>query len=96
LIRFDSAKDIAIFRSGSFRKHVLLAYIPDERKDEVAAIADTVPPPVAEKHSKDNENCQHWTLHVIRKLVAVGLVPQAKADYVAKHIGVPWKDWANE
>jgi hypothetical protein len=94
--RADTHRDVGIFKSNSYLNHIHLGEIAEDIWGQVAVIADEVPPPKAEKVRPDNENCQHWTLYVIRKLVVVGFVTQAKADYVAKHIGVFAKDWKEE
>ena len=80
-MRYEHAKNIDIMRSESFADSFLL-------KSELSAIdlqmvKDSVAhqaPPCAENQRDVKENCQGWTIRVLRDLAASGVIDKKWID----------------
>ncbi|OJD12309.1 hypothetical protein AJ78_07075 [Emergomyces pasteurianus Ep9510] len=66
--------------SESFLNAYDLAVVTDAQALIVKEVAENEPPPKAENRQAVVENCQGWTVRVIAKLVAKGIVGSAKLE----------------
>nr|KMM70342.1 hypothetical protein CPAG_06654 [Coccidioides posadasii RMSCC 3488] len=73
-----STKPRRIADSDSFLNMYELATLTDETAAIVKQVAEQEPPPRAETRRDVKENCQGWTVRVLEKLVAHGIMPSSK------------------
>ncbi|EEQ88672.1 uncharacterized protein BDCG_03792 [Blastomyces dermatitidis ER-3] len=69
-----------ILQSASFSNAYNLAVVTDAQALIVKQVAENEPPPRAVNRQAVVENCQGWTIRVIAKLVARGIVDSAKLE----------------
>ena len=68
--------------SEGFKDIFELATLTEAQARIVEEVAQNEPPPQAENRRSVTENCQGWTVSVIRKLVERGIVSDAKLEMV--------------
>lgn len=61
---------------------MLIRDFTTDMAEELRQIAASEPPPKADNMRDVRENCQGWTLRVVRKFVAKGVIPAAKYNYL--------------
>jgi hypothetical protein len=81
-----------VFQSKALKKSIYLGSVKPSDIANIAAIAESVPPPVAKSQAEVHENCQHWTATVIQKLEAIGYVKAGKYADVSKKVDTWWRD----
>lgn len=69
---------VDITSSESFGGLYQLAAITEEQAMVVEQIANSEAPPKAENRASVKENCQGWTIRVLKKLIQRGIVPAEK------------------
>jgi hypothetical protein len=73
------APGVNIFSSGSFTdSYILTGSLTSADIETIDEIARTEQPPRAANMHEVTENCQGWTVRVIKKVAAKGLIPQDK------------------
>ncbi|EEH33099.2 hypothetical protein PAAG_04152 [Paracoccidioides lutzii Pb01] len=80
LIQQNQADDEPQHWSASFSNAYNLAVVTDAQALIVKQVAENEPPPRAVNRQAVVENCQGWTIRVIAKLVARGIVDSAKLE----------------
>lgn len=70
-------RGVDIMHSDSFRDHFEIAELDVSGVASVCYWANQEPPPLAPSQREVRENCQGWTIRVVRHLVEQGLVTQA-------------------
>ena len=73
-----STQPIQIWLSGTFLNMYELATLTTETTAVIQQVAEQELPPRAETRRDVKENCQGWTIRVLDKLVARGIVANTK------------------
>ncbi|KAL4948504.1 hypothetical protein BDW69DRAFT_176369 [Aspergillus filifer] len=76
----NSPRQINIVNSAPFLDIYNLATITGQQASVIREVATSGPPPRAPNRQSVTENCQGWTVRVVGKLMARGIVPAAKLD----------------
>ena len=76
-MRYAFAQNINLFNSLSFRDHYELATLSETQAERVKYCADQEVPPSAPNQAQVTENCQGWTVRVIRRLIQEGIVAES-------------------
>ena len=77
-MHYDHAGDIDLFNSASFAWHQTLnSNLSDSDFVTVDRLARSEVPPRAKSRREVTENCQGWTIRLLRRLVAEGIVEQS-------------------
>lgn len=78
-MRYDHSPNADVLNSFSFRDlYILAENLTPENIQFIDRIANHERPPSARNRAEVTENCQHWTLRVIRELVRRNLVSQQR------------------
>ncbi|KAK4096492.1 hypothetical protein N658DRAFT_501547 [Parathielavia hyrcaniae] len=84
-MRHVPANNVAIFASGSFKAHyVLCSNLTADMENKVEAAAAREAPPKAANQAAVVENCQGWTIRVLRRLEKEGVVKKETVNQMSK------------
>ncbi|KAI2607856.1 hypothetical protein GGR54DRAFT_404606 [Hypoxylon sp. NC1633] len=81
-MHYQHAPSLNIFESASFHDHYVLAQLNKDGLAQVDCVANTQPPPEARSQAEVKENCQGWTVRVLRELQSVSIVSKEWVDKV--------------
>lgn len=74
-----------IHDTGSFHDHYILSSnVNDHQFATVKQVCESEQPPHAKTMHEVTENCQGWTLRVLRRLVQAGVITEAKYEMAAQ------------
>lgn len=80
-MRYHHAEKINIMGSSSYKDAYMIAELNNEQVARVHYWATHETPPSAPDQAAVHENCQGWTIRVIGRLVAEGIVQQKWLDF---------------
>lgn len=74
---YTPASNMDVFNSAGFRtSYVFNGRLTPTQHQTIAHVAAAEPAPQAAKAAAVTENCQHWCIRVLQKLVGHGIVTQ--------------------
>lgn len=78
---YRPANNVDVLNSSSLRNtYELNRNLTPSQHITIAQAAQAEPAPHAATAAAVRENCQHWCVRVLQRLVAYGIVTQAKVD----------------
>ena len=79
-MRYTHAKDVNVLSSQSFKDSFVIARPTEDQAARIRYWATHETAPSAPNQAAVSENCQGWTILVIRRLVTEGIVQQKWVD----------------
>lgn len=87
MMRHEHAASVDVLNSRSFRGFIMLnSNLSPEQVAIIDRVAKSEPPPSAPNQRAVRENCQGWTVRVLRRLQAKGVVKKHKVDEVEEQM----------
>lgn len=78
LMRYLPFDEVDLTASNSYVTSYVLSTIPKDKVALIREVARQEPPPSAPNRREVRENCQGWTIRVIKQLISRGVVPSHK------------------
>lgn len=89
-MRLQNADNVNLFKSASyFESYELNADLSESQQNEIKRAVEKERPPEAKDQRSVTENCQGWTIRVLRRLQEKGVVEKDRVDWIESDLKEP-------